>query len=589
MSEDPGPNTLDAVSAGATLRTQHPSLDPAILLEVDRDVLTLGRTLGRGGMCEVVAAHQAVLDREVAVKMVLPEQRSVDANAYLLQEAWVTAALDHPNIIPIHDVRIDDAGQPQIVLKRVDGVAWSASIDDRLRPDRLGRNLRILVEVCRAVEYAHGKGILHRDLKPSNVMIGPNDEVYVVDWGLAAGFTERTAGRIPHVSDPGGILGTPAYMAPEQVRQEPADVRTDVYLAGGLLYRILARKPPHTTRGRGVIQEILTVDPPLAGEWPEGLRDLLARALARERSRRPATLRAFREELELWLEHRGAEKLVDRADQTAAELREAIDTGQEARVIHDLFGAARFGYQAAIEARPVYPRAQAGLRDLLVGMVRYSLEAGDESTAVLLVDQLVDPPDDLEERVRAAKERKDRTWTELRSLQRDHDPTTAWRWRVITLTTLGFAWVSVPVLTSLVMGTEPTIAKRVVSNIALLMVTALVLIPAAPGLLQSSVNRRVMALVALAPALGIPMSLGLGLAGVDPHLAHPMQLFVFGSITAFAATSLNARLLPAVLVWFGSFFIAVTNPELSRPLAILGAIFLAANGALVAWWSGRRR
>ena len=158
----------------------------------------LGSTIGEGGMGLVHLAEQRMLRREVAIKTVKPEHVAPLTVRKLLQEGWITGRLEHPNIVPVHDLEIDDEGRPLLVLKKVEGAAWAELLADpalvkqrlvservRSRPtdeDVLEWHVGVLSQVCRALSYAHSRGIVHRDLKPDNVMIGAFGEVYVLDW-----------------------------------------------------------------------------------------------------------------------------------------------------------------------------------------------------------------------------------------------------------------------------------------------------------------------------------------------------------------------------------------------------------------------
>jgi hypothetical protein len=149
-------------------------------------------TIGQGGMGVVRLAEQVALGRRVAVKTLRPDRKSDQAAIDLLREAWVTGAVDHPNVVPVHDIGLDEDGSPVIVLKRIDGHSWAELMHDadRVRErfrvdDLLTWNLEILIQVLFALRFAHSRGIVHRDLKPDNVMIGDFGEVYLLDWGIA--------------------------------------------------------------------------------------------------------------------------------------------------------------------------------------------------------------------------------------------------------------------------------------------------------------------------------------------------------------------------------------------------------------------
>ena len=216
--------------------------------------IELRATLGEGGMGIVHAGVQHSLGREVAVKTLRPEVRSEATTLQLLREAWATGALEHPNVVPIYDISLDVEGYPQIVLKKIAGSSWAELMHDaetvrkRFRANHLlDWNLRILMQVCNAIQFAHSRGVLHRDLKPDNVMIGGFGEVYVLDWGIAVSLRDDDDGRLPLARHATEIAGTPCYMAPEMFDQTraPLSPRTDVYQLGAILFEVVAARPPH--------------------------------------------------------------------------------------------------------------------------------------------------------------------------------------------------------------------------------------------------------------------------------------------------------------------------------------------------------
>jgi serine/threonine protein kinase len=196
-------------------------------------------TIGRGGMGTVYLVHDRDLDREVALKVV-----DGDLADRALQEARILARLEHPGIVPVHDVgRLPD-GRVFYAMKKVRG----QRLDEHVSALDLSEKLRILGRLCEAVAFAHAHGVIHRDLKPENVMVGPFGEVLVMDWGVAkSALTPRPPLPSPSLPAPGEgekgrtahgtVLGTPGYMAPEQERGEveAIDERTDVWALGAVL------------------------------------------------------------------------------------------------------------------------------------------------------------------------------------------------------------------------------------------------------------------------------------------------------------------------------------------------------------------
>lgn len=230
--------------------------------------------IGRGGMGRVFRALDTDLSREVALKIANLEARwpgvsaeqSRDWVQRFVVEAQVTSQLEHPSIVPVHDIGFDRSGQLYYTMKLVEGVTLDQKIEQWHRAREAGLDLpipellRIVIQVCQAIAYAHERGVLHRDLKPSNVMIGRFGEVQVMDWGLAKRLGEPGTGSArPGIPDrrregstlAGEVLGTPTHMAPEQARGDvdAVDRATDIYGLGAILHHGLKGVPPNQADG----------------------------------------------------------------------------------------------------------------------------------------------------------------------------------------------------------------------------------------------------------------------------------------------------------------------------------------------------
>ena len=221
--------------------------------------------LGAGGMGEVYRARDPRLDRLVAIK-VLPASFRDDPDRLrrLEQEARAASALNHPNILTIHDLgRLD--GKPYVVTELLDGETLRSRLEAGAFTPR--RAVAHAVQIARALEAAHGKGIVHRDLKPENIFITTDGRVKVLDFGLAklvvtAGAGNATGPTDPPVTEPGVVLGTLGYMAPEQVRGTPADARSDLFSLGAILYEMLSgRRAFHGESAADTMLAILQEEP----------------------------------------------------------------------------------------------------------------------------------------------------------------------------------------------------------------------------------------------------------------------------------------------------------------------------------------
>jgi serine/threonine protein kinase len=198
--------------------------------------------LGQGGMATVYLARDRELGREVALKVMrLPEPAAGIAER-LRQEARILAQLEHPGLVPVHDVGTLPDGRVFYAMKRVRG----RRLDEHLRDSRsLPERLRLFERICLTVAFAHAQGVIHRDLKPANVMVGPFGEVLVLDWGVAK-LRDEGRGPAPFSTGPtgpatahGAVVGTPGYMPPEQARGLPVDARADVFALGRILESML--------------------------------------------------------------------------------------------------------------------------------------------------------------------------------------------------------------------------------------------------------------------------------------------------------------------------------------------------------------
>ena len=246
--------------------------------------------VGRGGMGTVYRARDRELDREVAVKVL--DTAHSDAARRLLREARVIARLEHPGIVPVHDVGTLPDGRVFYAMRLVRGRRLDAELG-AARP--LPERLRIFARLCEAVAFAHAHGVIHRDLKPENVMVGPFGEVLVMDWGVAKvvgeGATEApevpSPARAPEGTSHGTVLGTPGFMAPEQARGEVArvDARADVYALGRILRTLL---------GGG--------DPEAASVGPRPLAAVCEKALAPEPEERYSSARELAAEVARYLD-----------------------------------------------------------------------------------------------------------------------------------------------------------------------------------------------------------------------------------------------------------------------------------------------
>ena len=371
-----------------------------------RDFVLTSR-LGEGGMGLVWLARQTSLDRDVAIKELRSETSSPGAGRALLVEARATGALEHPNIVPVHALGIDDRGLPLLVMKRVEGATLADLLSDRehrawkdleaRHGDRLAAQIDLLARVADALHFAHARGYVHRDVKPENVMVGSFGEVYLLDWGLALRLDAITADERASIS----IVGTPGFMAPEMVmgRVEHITPQTDVYLLGATLHAALTGQPRHTgTNLRQVLVSAAISEPATYdASVPAELAALCNRATDPDPAKRPGSAAAFREALAQFVRHRGSQRLAAEALERLNDLRGTARSEDAARMTQDPDTAAalvecRFAFTQALRDWPMNPVAKAGLRDSLRLMIEAELRRKSPEAAFELARQL-DPPD----------------------------------------------------------------------------------------------------------------------------------------------------------------------------------------------------
>ncbi|HUT76478.1 MAG TPA: protein kinase, partial [Polyangia bacterium] len=280
----------------------------------------------RGGMGEIWNAVDGNLRRRMLKKTLRSEFRDEEEmRSRLIEEAQITAQLDHPNIVPVHELGVDDDGNIFFTMKRVQGrtladLLWESDPAGRTEKE-MHRLLRIFISVCDAVSFAHSRGVINRDLKPDNVMVGDFGEVYVLDWGIARLLKSARSSsrgsemprlgtrRYDRTEEDGTIIGTPGYLAPEQATGDTRsqDERTDVFGLGGILYEMLTGKPPYVGGQTEVLvmaAECRITNPTMATgrPLPPRLCAIAAKALQKQPANRYQTVVELRDDVEAFLE-----------------------------------------------------------------------------------------------------------------------------------------------------------------------------------------------------------------------------------------------------------------------------------------------
>ncbi len=321
--------------------------------------------LAQGGMGVIYKVHDVGLERAVVLKVINPEAISnADLFTRFVEEARITGQLEHPNIIPVHDIGVMGGDQLYFSMKLIEGRELRQILEELRTSDpeaeqiSLFSLLTIFRKVCNAVAFAHSRRIIHRDIKPDNIMVGNYGEVLLVDWGLARRldqpekisassfdsgfFDEHGSGSVTKTRD-GIIKGTPAYMAPEMARGEvdKVDIRSDVFLLGSTLYAIATLETPYSDEGPDDVYKILQRAE--AGEFmrpgeraperqvPEELEEIITKAMSFNPGDRYQTVADLSAEVDALIEGRGQSKR--RFFPPGKHLMKEGEKGEEAYVI----------------------------------------------------------------------------------------------------------------------------------------------------------------------------------------------------------------------------------------------------------------
>ncbi|QDV43554.1 Serine/threonine-protein kinase PknD [Stieleria neptunia] len=381
------------------------------------------RLLGRGGMGNVYVARQASLDRMIAVKVIKPlpkaKRQSLRQSGRLkdveherrqqfLSEAVVTGDLDHPNIVPIHDIAVAADNTLFYAMKRVVGQPWLKTIEERSRDE----NLEILLKVCDAIAFAHTRGVIHRDIKPENIMLGDFGEVLVMDWGLAIAKPEFE--KRDSITFTAGLGGTPAFMAPEMALGpvEAIGPHSDIYLLGATLFYIITGVPPH--RADNVSQcirkvaanEIQDASTQHGGE----LLEIALRAMATDPKQRYESVQAFQQAIRSYRSHSESIAISTAAQQEYQRAQETLR--------YESFSRAGHGFEQALALWDGNQAAMEGLDRCRIDHAAAAYENGDYDLGLSLLNPNESKHLPLIEKLNAGLHQREQRLVRLRLMRR---------------------------------------------------------------------------------------------------------------------------------------------------------------------------
>lgn len=420
----------------------------------DLCALRLSGILGVGGEGYVSLGEQLSLSRHVAVKRLIHRDDPLKAKR-LIEEARLTGSLEHPNIIPIHALVETEEGEPLIVMKRVEGRSWEdelVEIGSIWRGDtdaRLHRHINILLQVCRAVEFAHSRGILHLDIKPENVMLGDYGEVYLVDWGIA--LREEDREKLPV----GRISGTPNYMASEMtVSLRDVSRLSDVFCIGATFHRVLMGHPRYQGDSiQAVFEAARRAD---AVSYPAGfhseLSAILNKACARDPQDRYSSVQSLREAIESYTTHSAS---IDLTRQAEVILQALINTTERSKsagglsLSEDEFLkralSCRIAFERALESWPQNQNAIRGLKQLKVRWAVFELSRGHLRSAEAILNEMASPPASLVQQLNEQLSRVARQTLEharLQGMADDFSFRSTSKYQQLAITLNGLFWSS---------------------------------------------------------------------------------------------------------------------------------------------------
>jgi hypothetical protein len=553
--------------------------------------------LGRGGMGRVSIARDPRLGRRVALKELL--RPGPDAEARFVREALVTARLTHPAIVPVYEAGRFPSRQPFYAMKLLAGrplgdvIRGAKSVDERLA------TLPQLLVVADAIAYAHSRRVVHRDLKPDNIIVGDFGETVVIDWGLAKlldkkeqpppdddGFEDAPSARDrtppPEANLPrrpssgtrlGARMGTPGYASPEQSAGLPVDERTDVYALGAILYEILTGHAPRPSPGLALSGDPGALSPPPT--FPPGLPSALVavckRAMATSPDDRHPTARELRVDLEAAIAHRDAEKLIDEAVRRVDELQAAITAGRDdAQALYGLFGAARFGFEQALQRSPGEPSARAGLERAVTILVQHEIARLRPQAARSILAALTTPPEALvaavaeAERGLAAEEARR---AELVALGHQHDARVGQKTRLAISLVVGGLWTASPLVANLL---EPLGYLHYTLVSLAFLVGILALFAWSQEMRRTAVNRALFGGAIVLQISQVLLYAGGYLVGLPIETTDVQHLLVWSIITAGMALALDRRIFVTATLFAGGYLLASRAPWARRYLMSIG-------------------
>ena len=350
--------------------------------------------IGQGGMGTIFAARQVGLSRRVALKTITRGKEGEESQAKFVSEALVTGELDHPNIVPIHEIGCTPSGVYFYSMKEVKGKSWKELIKNKTETE----NLQILLNVCDAMAFSHDRGYIHRDLKPENIMLGEYGEVLVMDWGLAV--TTNALGKAEKISPNMSHAGTPAYMAPEMAScaGELVGAWSDIYLLGGILFEIATGLRPHSGKDIYDCLRAATTNELPKVERDDELVKIAYKSLNSTPKKRYRTVKEFSEAIRIYLSHQESILLTQSAE------KDFIKAEKDKNYV--LFNQSLHAFQDATRLWQLNSDAEKGESRVRLSYAELALSRGDLDLAETLLFNDKDEHQELSAKIKQAKKER---------------------------------------------------------------------------------------------------------------------------------------------------------------------------------------
>lgn len=539
--------------------------------------------LGKGGMGVVKCGQQRYPDREVAIKKVI--RPSDSHQRMLLQEAQITGQLEHPSIVPIHQIKQDSDGNIEIIMKRVHGKTLLALLDHVHDSDvyRLPvPYLQHLIQICFALEYAHNQNIVHRDIKLENIMVGDFNEVFLMDWGIGMDTVTKVGAH-------SGIVGTPSYMAPEMLSGDPTDidVRTDVYLMGATIHHLLTNQPRHhKPTVRQVLELVYTSLPyEYPPEIPSIFGEMLNKACSGKKSERFQSMTELREALEDALRHWEAIQITQKAELLLQQFTEDVKTtNTDTLEVSKQYLKIRTLLESSIELWNENQSAIESLNQLLILMTRHHLKRLELSVAESLFAELSDPPEELKTQLQSARAEFQKL-SNAHALAQEYDPLHSKSGRkslMISLVAAAVLLVSFAAAYSFLVSPEVTTLRLMYtgSTVSLFCITGVFL--GRKTLLTNKLGAQ-MARVFVTTSLLATFNHWIGhINGESPTAIMSVDMFIIAVAFASMREGIKSAYYIAILgVTFA--VVGALYPKICHPLMLL-SILISSMWALLDWY-----